>query len=292
MQSQLNHTPEDEQTIQDLLSAMKGGAEAQRQRGTLANYLASLSQPIQAGMGHVQLMYPLNVLITCEYLDRITLPKRKVAVNIRKANLYTDFLRHAEHKWPDLSIQSDRGSILPHETPLYEHNIKSFATMTVRNITYGAYTHKWGKNRCFAYFDKARKSAGQILYLSSIVIVEPQGDERCSNVAVVRRFIPISEVRDPLPTFPWGDWCVYSVSTYDRLTGHPCRGDTFLRLQCWKHKGFKPVEVIPAEDLSGMFGIADLRIPQQGRFWFTKAIDHVRSVIVSYLALRTDNCFH
>jgi hypothetical protein len=40
-----NPTPEDDEAIEALLDAMKGGAEVERQRGTLLSYITALSQP-------------------------------------------------------------------------------------------------------------------------------------------------------------------------------------------------------------------------------------------------------
>jgi hypothetical protein len=42
MQDLPERTPEDNEAIETLLKAMQGGAEAERQRGTLLNYVASL----------------------------------------------------------------------------------------------------------------------------------------------------------------------------------------------------------------------------------------------------------
>jgi hypothetical protein len=45
LQELADHTPEDDEAINALLDAMKGGAEAERQRGTLLNYVAALAYP-------------------------------------------------------------------------------------------------------------------------------------------------------------------------------------------------------------------------------------------------------
>jgi hypothetical protein len=43
-------TPEDNEAIKTLLKAMQGGAEAERQRGTLLNYVASLANHSTHGL--------------------------------------------------------------------------------------------------------------------------------------------------------------------------------------------------------------------------------------------------
>jgi len=46
LQQMPNRTAEDNEAIATLLNAMKGGAEAERQRGTLLNYVAALSHHV------------------------------------------------------------------------------------------------------------------------------------------------------------------------------------------------------------------------------------------------------
>jgi len=45
LQELAHHTPEDEEVIDAVLDAMKGGAEAEYQRGTLLNYIVALAHP-------------------------------------------------------------------------------------------------------------------------------------------------------------------------------------------------------------------------------------------------------
>jgi hypothetical protein len=45
LQELTDRTPEDDEAINALLDAMKGGAESERQRGTLLNYIAALAHP-------------------------------------------------------------------------------------------------------------------------------------------------------------------------------------------------------------------------------------------------------
>jgi hypothetical protein len=49
LQARPNQTDEDKEIVQLLLKAVKGGAEHDRQRGTLLNYLALLSAPKDSG---------------------------------------------------------------------------------------------------------------------------------------------------------------------------------------------------------------------------------------------------
>ena len=54
-----NRTPEDNEAIAALLDAMKGGAEAERQRGTLLNYVAALSHNLADRQSHGMLIWCL-----------------------------------------------------------------------------------------------------------------------------------------------------------------------------------------------------------------------------------------
>ena len=53
LQDLQDKSPGDEVAIEALLSAMRGGAETERQRGTLLNYLASVSQVDKPGKFYV-----------------------------------------------------------------------------------------------------------------------------------------------------------------------------------------------------------------------------------------------
>jgi hypothetical protein len=54
-----DRTPEDDEAIETLLKAMQGGAEAERQRSTLLNYVASLAHHSNHGLyGRVKILCP------------------------------------------------------------------------------------------------------------------------------------------------------------------------------------------------------------------------------------------
>ncbi|KZV63186.1 hypothetical protein PENSPDRAFT_758171 [Peniophora sp. CONT] len=173
MQDLEDGSPGDKAAIDALLTAMRGGAEAHRQRGTLLNYLASVSQD--------------------EAADPVQFPSYKAKVNIR--DMYDMLLDYARTLWPHARIKSDRG-MSEGDLVFYPWQVSAYPTVRVRGVKYGASTHPHGEKQCYGYIEGRR--AVRIEYILSIALTE----ELTSNVAIVRRF----ETDERIPSAPWDLW--------------------------------------------------------------------------------------
>ncbi|KII96110.1 hypothetical protein PLICRDRAFT_26330 [Plicaturopsis crispa FD-325 SS-3] len=209
---------------------MKGGAEKDRQRGTLLHYLASLAQPNDNSVA-------------------VIFPKQFQLLNLRPLDLYGIVLDFARAHWPDLSIVSETGARQP-GLLFKSSGIKSYSTVCVRGIKYGAYTLHRGKAYAHAYI--RGRDACRIEYILSLSIPQPSGDPLVQSVAIVRPFVTDNKI----PVTPWQEW------------------ETDLGIRVWYYNRFEPLAVVPLETITGQFAYSKIRIPRCGMFWVTFSLDN------------------
>lgn len=133
----------------------------------------------------------------------VQLPSQSKALDLRE---YTIFIRTQEHelyslvlnfcrkKWPQLMLVAGGGRLK--DGAILPRKATSYATVTAKGIKYGASTHTYGKNLCYAYIHA--RDAVRIDKIFSIAI-----PTFASPVvfALVRRFRPYKRRE-----MPWSDW--------------------------------------------------------------------------------------
>ena len=204
MQELTDHTLEDDEAINALLDAMKGGAEAERQRGTLLNYVAALAHPrVLDPNGESQFyltIYLSHSLSICT--ATIKFPRQFNHIkNLRSINIYILLLRALQHQYPQKQIVSDSGASKK-GTMFQSRHATAYATANIRGIKYGASTNHRGKQCCYAYI--YGRAAARIEYILSISIPQENTPAIELNLAIIRRF----QVVQNKPVMPWSLWCV------------------------------------------------------------------------------------
>ncbi|KAG2749741.1 hypothetical protein P692DRAFT_201865260 [Suillus brevipes Sb2] len=164
LQARPNQTDEDEEIVQLLLKAVKGGAELDRQRGTLMNYLALLSAP--------------------EDSVKIVLPNQFKIIALRPLNIYPIVLHFLRLQFPHLNLISDAGEAL-HGIPFESRGARSYATVNIGAAKYGSSLHHRGKGFCYGYVDG--RHAARVDYILSVTIPH-QNPPVIVNLALIRRF--------------------------------------------------------------------------------------------------------
>ncbi|VDC05402.1 unnamed protein product [Peniophora sp. CBMAI 1063] len=177
MQDMEDKSPGDEAAIEALLSAMRGGAETERQRGTLLNYLASVGQDANT--------------------ESIKFPKYKAKVDIEALDLYQPLLRYIQDLWPECNIVR-YGGLSEGRTVFLPEHVKAYSTIRVNSVKYGASTHPYGTKHCYGYMERRQAVALDWIYRISL------SEELTANVAVVRPFMH----DDRIPRAPWDMWNV------------------------------------------------------------------------------------
>ncbi|KAI0046864.1 hypothetical protein FA95DRAFT_1493337, partial [Auriscalpium vulgare] len=220
-------TPEDLEAIEVLLTAMKGGAESERQRGTLLTWLAEVDE--------------------IDTPRQLRYPQRSISLDLRKANFYPIVLAFLQQRWPEHNIVPDIGAA-GHCNPFFS-TVVSYPTVHVRGTKYGSISHPYGQKYCYGYVDG--RHAAQIERLIHVKI-ETDGPAVEADLAIIRRFQRL----DNNQAAPWDAWID-------------------LGYHIWRSRSLDDFEVIDTSKLKGLFAIADLRIPDVGRFWLTMSLSHV-----------------
>ncbi|KAG2123988.1 hypothetical protein DEU56DRAFT_917205 [Suillus clintonianus] len=115
-----DQTEQDQLAICALLKAVKGGAEADRQRGTLMNYIALLSNPHNS--------------------TRIVFPKQFKLISLRPLGVYAIVLQFLRLHFPEFNLTSDAGEA-SNGIPFDSQGVQSYANVTIGAAKYGSFHH-------------------------------------------------------------------------------------------------------------------------------------------------------
>lgn len=96
---------------------MKGGAENERQRGTLLNHLAALAQE-ETACAFLDLSLHFLIELMFVLIGSTIFPKQYKAVNLRSLGVYPILLQFVQALWPEKQIVSDTGA-MQIGTPFY-----------------------------------------------------------------------------------------------------------------------------------------------------------------------------
>lgn len=136
------------------------------------------------------------------YLVSIQLPSQSRAFDLREYSvymraqvleLYSLVLTFCRNKWPNLKLVASGGRVK--EGLILPRNTLSYGTATSNGIKYGAYTHVYGKNLCYAY-----SQSRQAVRIEKIFSIEMPSVSRIT-FALVRNFRPYSRRE-----MPWSEW--------------------------------------------------------------------------------------
>ncbi|KAG8729869.1 hypothetical protein FRC11_007854 [Ceratobasidium sp. 423] len=179
-----NRTPTDESMIDELLVALKGGAEHAQQRGTLMGFIQ------QCQTAYTQL-HGLQ-----EYT---TLSKQSRLIDLEDHNLYEIVLEFCVAKWPDAGIF---GPGMPKTTYLAPVGmIQNHSSVEHHGIRYGAFEHTSGKGYCYGYIDgRYPVRIDRVLHIAF-----PGQPEMQVVCALVSPFQP-PQIE---PRFPWDAWAIH-----------------------------------------------------------------------------------
>lgn len=110
-------------------------------------------------------------------------------------------LAHANDRFPGDNYVSDMGAVLD-GIAFPSRHIRSYSTVNVRGIKYGASTHHRGKALSCAFIYS--RIPVRINYILSIELANEDGqvEPRQLNLALVSRLGSCSEP----PQTPWSDW--------------------------------------------------------------------------------------
>ena len=133
--------------------------------------------------------------INCLFLV-IQFPQQSSRINLRRIGLYAITLRFLQSNYPQVGIVSDGGASKV-GLVFQNHHIKSFPTVNVHGIKYGAITNNRGQRCCHAYVHG--RMAAQIAYIISVSIPHENSSTINLDIAIIRWF---QTVPDP-PIMPW-----------------------------------------------------------------------------------------
>ncbi|EUC54763.1 transposase family Tnp2 protein, partial [Rhizoctonia solani AG-3 Rhs1AP] len=184
MQKLPNRTPADDSIIEDLLVALKGGAEHAQQRGTLMAFIAQC-QTAYTRLHGIQ--------------ESTRLSKQSRIIDLEELDLYEIVLQFCISMWPDAGIF---GPGMPERTYLAPVGmVRNHSYVEYDGIRYGAYEHSSGKGYCYGYVNGRQPvRIDRVLH----VVIPGQPDIQCT-CALVRPFQP----PEPEPQFPWDTWATH-----------------------------------------------------------------------------------
>ncbi|QRV80055.1 Transposase family tnp2 [Ceratobasidium sp. AG-Ba] len=176
-----NRTEADESIIQDLLAALRGGAEHAQQRGTLMAYIAQC----QTAYTHLHGIQ-----------EPTRLSGQSRIIDLEKCGIYQLVLDFCIATWPDAGIF---GPGMPRQRYLAPTGmVRNYSYVEYDGVRYGASTHTSGAGYCFGYID------GRFpVRIDRVLLIELQGEPHIRCIcALVRRFCP-----PPVEgQFPWDMW--------------------------------------------------------------------------------------
>src|ERR1700683_992135 len=106
------------------------------------------------------------------FADPIKLPHRSNTINLRTANLYGLVIEYLRRLWPPKQLVTDGGS--QDGLIFYSTGVKSYSTVSVRNIKYGSSLQHGGRNYSYGFVDG--RIAARIDHLLLISIKQPNNE--------------------------------------------------------------------------------------------------------------------
>ncbi|KAG1718486.1 hypothetical protein EDD22DRAFT_25330 [Suillus occidentalis] len=178
LQERPDQTEQDQLAICALLKAVRGGAEADWQRGTLMNYIALLSDQHESA--------------------RIVFPKQFKLISLRPLGFYAIVLQFLRLHFPEFNLTSDAGEASD-GIPFNSQGVRSYANVNIGGAKYGSFHHHRGKGFCYGY--TRGRHAVRVEYILSVNI--PRQDPPISvNLALIRCF----EHHPQDANHPWSLW--------------------------------------------------------------------------------------
>ncbi|CCO36813.1 hypothetical protein RSOLAG1IB_12102 [Rhizoctonia solani AG-1 IB] len=229
-----NRTPDDDEVLESLLSALRGGPEQALQRGTLAAYIA------QTKTAYTQLHGIQEPVRFSNQSRVIDLCKEEYG------GLYQLFLGFCRRKWPHVGIFGD--GMAPGQVYLPQNGlVRNFSYVEHNGIRYGSFHHTSGRGHSYGYIGQERHAA-RIEWILSVDF--PGHPELRTVCAIVRRF-QLPEVE---PQFPWSHW------------------DVNLGTASWEFDELGDLETVSIDTFSGVFAL--FKIPTlQADYWVTVSLD-------------------
>ena len=264
-----NRTAADDEVLQDLLKALKGGAEQADQRGTLMAFIAKCQTDymhLHGVQGIRVSCWLINHMLTNYNLDSIRLSKQSRIIDLEEHGLYDLILNFCINKWPDAGIF---GPGMPDERYLPPVGlVRNHSYVEHDGIRYGSYHHSSGKGYCYGYIDGRYP-----VRIEHVLNIDFQGEPELQAVcALVRPFqAPPRE-----PNFPWDTWFVFHMYQLILIIyAHVlfCRSAHF-GVSSWAYGRLGQIVAITADRFSGNFTLFDIPM-SYGRYWVTVSLDNI-----------------
>ncbi|KAF8597086.1 hypothetical protein BDV93DRAFT_411443, partial [Ceratobasidium sp. AG-I] len=176
MRSLPHRTEADESVIEDLLTALRGGAEHAQQRGTLMAFIAQCQSAYTRHYG-VQGM-------------------QSRVIDMEQLRIYELVLQFCVELWPDAGVFGP-GMVRTHYLAP-TGMVRGHSYVEYNGIRYGAYQHTSGKGYSYAYID-GRCS----VRIERILLIEFPGQVHMRSVCALVRPFQLPRVE---PHFPWATW--------------------------------------------------------------------------------------
>lgn len=147
--------------------------------------------------------------------------ERSQAFDLRKMNIYSAVLSHIHKSFSALKIASDAGRLEDGATHmLYSHKCRTYTSMNVGGICYGASSHAHGEGSCYAYAGLVVRQACRIEDLLTVSLHPLNKKESIVQVDLV--VISFFKEASPDVSLPWDAWCVliYHMPSH-KLTSFP-----------------------------------------------------------------------
>jgi hypothetical protein len=205
LQALPNREPADNEVIDNLLRALRGGVESERQRGDLMAFLARA----EAAFGRIRgikgkLIPQVDLALTACPLESTSLSPQSRFIDLEATGLYHTVIRFAQRVWPNSGIY---GYGVPIRGGIYlppKGTVRNHAYVEYENFRYGSHLHSSGKNARYGYV-RGRQPVQVERVLSIQVPDHPLMRTIC---VIVRPFVR----PDVEPDFPWSAWCVQLFS--------------------------------------------------------------------------------
>ncbi|CEL55034.1 LPS-assembly protein [Rhizoctonia solani AG-1 IB] len=181
-----NRTLDDNEVIENLLSALRGGPEHALQRGTLAAYIAQ-TKTAYTRLHGIQ--------------EPVRLSKQSRVIDLRKEEyegIYELFVDFCQRKWPHAGIFGN--GMAPDRIYLPPNGlIRAFSYVEYNSTRYGSFHHTSGRGYSYGYLGQERNAAR----IEHILSVDFPGHPELRTECIFFRQFQLPEVE---PAFPWSHW--------------------------------------------------------------------------------------
>ncbi|CAE6410562.1 unnamed protein product [Rhizoctonia solani] len=229
-----NPTPDDEEVLENLLSALRGGPDHALQRGTLAAYLAQ-TKTAYTRLHGIQ--------------ESVRLSNQSRVIDLHKEEhngIYELFMEFCRRTWPHAGMFGD--GMPPSELYIPRKGlIRNFSYVEHNGIRYGSFHHTSGRGYCYGYVGQEHHAAR----IEWVLSVDFPGRLELRPVCVIIRRFQLPEIE---PEFPWSRWNIN------------------LGTASWAFNELDEPEAVAVDALSGAFAL--FKVPMsEADYWVSVSLD-------------------